>query len=64
MGFLQKLCSRFLHEDKGATAVEYAILLAVIIILCIGAILNTGDVQSELFFETNSAMNQAMFPNN
>ena len=39
-------------EEEGVTAVEYAILLAVIAIFSISAILATGDMQKALWFDT------------
>jgi pilus assembly protein Flp/PilA len=33
---------RFLKDESGPTAVEYAIMLALIVIVCIGTIANVG----------------------
>ncbi len=33
---------RFLNDESGPTAVEYAIMLALIVIVCIGTITNVG----------------------
>lgn len=49
---LTKLGRSLLHEEEAATAVEYALMLALIIVLSIGAILSTGDVQKALWFDT------------
>ena len=54
---------RFLRSEDGPAAVEYAIMLAVIIIASIGAVLIVGDVQRLLFTETADTMNDAMFDN-
>jgi pilus assembly protein Flp/PilA len=35
---------RFLKCDDGATAVEYAVMLALILLACIGAVLTMGQV--------------------
>ncbi len=51
---------QFLREEDGPTTVEYAIMLAVIILSCIGAVLQTGDVQEALFFDTADAVEQAV----
>ncbi len=59
-GLLSKL-TRFLKEESGPTAVEYAIMLAMIIIAAIGAVLTTGDVQRLLYEDTADIMNDAMF---
>jgi pilus assembly protein Flp/PilA len=60
-----KLCrfaKTFLQEDKGVTAVEYAILLAVIAVFSISAILATGDMQQALWFDTADKLDAAMGP--
>lgn len=50
---------RFLREEDGPTAVEYAVMLAVIILAAIGAVLQTGDVQQALWFDTGDALHSA-----
>ncbi|MGI9519212.1 MAG: Flp family type IVb pilin [Pirellulaceae bacterium] len=52
----------FLHDESGPTTVEYAVLLAVIIIACIGAVLSTGDVQNALFFDTADVLGDSVNP--
>jgi len=42
----------FFREEEAATAVEYALLVALIIVFSISAILSTGDVQKALWFDT------------
>lgn len=64
MQYLKTLTKRLLVEEDGPTAVEYAVMLAVIIIASIGAVLSTGDVQRALFQDTSDTMNDAMFPSN
>jgi pilus assembly protein Flp/PilA len=39
---LQKFGVRFLVQEDGPTAVEYAVMLALIIVVCIGAITTLG----------------------
>lgn len=34
---MTKLLKKLLHEDDGATAVEYAVMLALIVAVCVGA---------------------------
>lgn len=46
----------FWQEETGATAVEYALMLALIMVSCISAILSTGDVQKVLWFDTSDTM--------
>ena len=43
----------FVKDEDGPTAVEYAIMVAMILVGMISAILSTGDVQRALFFETS-----------
>jgi pilus assembly protein Flp/PilA len=52
---------RFLADESGPTAVEYAVMLAMIIVGCIGAILSTGDVQKAMFEDSVTEMNQFMY---
>lgn len=53
---------RFLADESGPTAVEYAVMLAMIIIGCISAILSTGDVQKAMFENTATNMHDFMHP--
>ncbi len=48
---------RFLHDDSGPTAVEYAVMLALIIVVCIAAITTLGTNASNTF--SNVALNAA-----
>lgn len=59
MNFLRAKIIGFLKDESGPTTVEYAVLLAVIIIAAIGAVLETGDVQRALFFDTADFINEA-----
>ncbi len=62
MARLSSKLFRFLSDESGPTAVEYAVMLAVIIIACIGAVLTTGDVQQALFFDTADILDQSINP--
>ena len=46
---LRSLCVRFLHDEDGPTAVEYAVMLALIIVVCITAITALGTNASNTF---------------
>ena len=48
---------RFLTAEDGPTAVEYAVMLALIIVVCIGAITTLGGNSSKTF--SNVALNAA-----
>jgi pilus assembly protein Flp/PilA len=49
--------TRFLRDEDGPTAVEYAVMLALIIVVCIAAITNLGSNASNTF--SNVALNAA-----
>ena len=49
---------RFLEEEDGPTAVEYAVMLALIIVVCIGAITTLGNNAKSTF--NNVALNGAI----
>ncbi len=52
--------SRFLLDESGPTAVEYAVLLAMILVMCISAILSTGDIQQSMWFDAANEMADKM----
>ena len=47
---------RFIKNEDGPTAVEYAVMLALIIVLCIVVIRNVGTSASATFSATDSAI--------
>lgn len=49
---------RFLKADDGPTAVEYAVMLALIVVVCIGAITTLGNNSNKVF--SNVALNTAV----
>jgi pilus assembly protein Flp/PilA len=49
--------ARFLRSEDGPTAVEYAVMLALIIVVCIGAITVLGSNANKTF--SNVALNTA-----
>lgn len=50
---------RFLTEEDGATAVEYAVMLALIIVVCIVAIGSLGSNASSLWGSNESNLDIA-----
>ena len=50
--------ARFLRSEDGPTAVEYAVMLALIIVVCIGAITALGSNANKTF--SNVAVNTAI----
>jgi pilus assembly protein Flp/PilA len=49
---------QFLKSEEGPTAVEYAVMLAFIILVCVGAVLTLGQNTSGTF--NNSTLNSAV----
>ena len=47
----------FLVSEDGPTAVEYAIMLALIVIVCIGAVQSIGQSANTKFGSANTALN-------
>ena len=45
---IQKMV-RFLHQEHGPTAVEYAVMLALIVVVCIAAITTLGSNANSTF---------------
>jgi pilus assembly protein Flp/PilA len=48
--------ARFVRNEDGPTAVEYAVMLALIIVLCIVVIRQVGTSASQTFSTANSAL--------
>lgn len=44
-----RVCTRFGHDDSGATAVEYGLIAALVAIAFIGGLLAAGGSVTELF---------------
>jgi pilus assembly protein Flp/PilA len=51
---------RLLSDDSGATAVEYAVMLALIIGVCVGAVGLFGSTASGSWEDTSSKLGTAM----
>ncbi len=47
---------RFLRSEEGPTATEYAVMLALIIVVCIGAITGIGNTVSGIFTTASSSL--------
>ncbi len=50
---------RFLKNEDGPTAVEYAVMLALIIIVCIGAITTLGTNASTTFTSVGNVLSSS-----
>ena len=46
----------FVNNEDGPTAVEYAVMLALIVVVCIGAITTLGTNANETFTSVDSAL--------
>jgi pilus assembly protein Flp/PilA len=55
------VCSmvKFLKNEDGPTAVEYAVMLALIIVVCIGAVTTLGGNASTTFTSVGNAVSSA-----
>ena len=53
---IQPVCD-FLKREDGPTAVEYAVMLALIIVVCIGAITTLGQNTNATFTSVDAAVN-------
>ena len=51
---------RFLKADDGPTAVEYAVMLAMIILVCFAAIMSFGTATSTSFSNSSLSIGNAM----
>ena len=50
---------KFLKSEDGPTAVEYAVMLALIIVVCIGAITTLGTKANTTFTSVGTALTSA-----
>jgi pilus assembly protein Flp/PilA len=55
----QHFVVEFLQREDGPTAVEYAVMLALIIVVCIGAITTLGQNANSTFGSVGSAFGSA-----
>ena len=53
---LTKSVVSFLKQEDGPTAVEYAVMLALIVVVCIAAITSIGGASNETFSQVGSAI--------
>jgi len=54
---LGQFAVEFLKREDGPTAVEYAVMLALIIVVCIGAITTLGTNANKTFTSVGNAVN-------
>lgn len=53
MAAIVKRLRAFWRDDEGATATEYAVMIALVIIVCIGAVSALGDKVSQVFADAS-----------
>ena len=46
---IQKFFKRFIQEEEGATAVEYAVMIVLIIVVCLAAVTLLGQKVNNAF---------------
>ena len=56
---MKSLIKRFIGEDDGATAVEYGVLIALIIAVCIIVIAAIGREVNDAFSKVNARLTSA-----
>jgi pilus assembly protein Flp/PilA len=56
---LTKFVSEFITREDGPTAVEYAVMLALIVVVCIGAITTLGSNAKTTFTSVGTAIGGA-----
>ncbi len=61
--FADRYIKPFFRDEEAATTVEYALLLALIIVFGISAILGTGDAQNIIWGNSATRIQSAIAPN-
>ena len=56
MRSITKSIVKFLKREDGPTAVEYAVMLALIVVVCIAAITAIGGASNQTFSQVGSAI--------
>lgn len=56
---LQQAVVNFVKKEDGPTAVEYAVMLALIIVVCLGAITTLGQNANSTFTGVGNAISSA-----
>ena len=56
---IKNFFKRFIQEEEGATAVEYAVMIVLIIVVCLGVITFLGGEVKEAFNVVAESLNKA-----
>ena len=59
MSTIRNFVVEFLKQEDGPTAVEYAVMLALIIVVCIGAITTLGKNANTTFTSVGTAISSS-----
>jgi pilus assembly protein Flp/PilA len=59
MRYFRELAVNFVRQEDGPTAVEYAVMLALIIVVCIAAITTLGANANQTFATVGGAIGAA-----
>jgi pilus assembly protein Flp/PilA len=62
MTTLLRRAADFLRDESGPTAVEYAVMLALIIVVCITAVTTLGTTTNNTFSYVGTVVGGAFFP--
>lgn len=57
---MRNMFKRFIKDEKGATAVEYALIVTVLSLAVVAGVSGAFDAVEFLFSDNNSQINQAM----
>ena len=55
---LKTMCQKFVREEEGATAVEYAVMLVLIIVVCIAVVTVLGQKVNNTFKNVADSINK------
>ena len=58
--YLRRLYQTMLAKDEGTTAVEYAVLIAIIVVFCLASVISTGDFQKQVWIDTSASIENAI----
>lgn len=54
------LIQRFLRDERGSTAIEYGLIISLLVLAIVTAVGSVGDKVQFLFGDTNSALVEAL----
>ena len=57
---IRRFLARFAHDESGATAIEYGLIIALMTLVIIGSLIAFGDATSGIFNRAMDAIRVAM----